>query len=153
MLLQEQQQASLAVTRTVLGILSFVRWPGALESLTLCVKGDVRFASLLTDEMQQSNGRPLRVQRYGDDDVLPFDCNVLYLGKLPALAQQALFERFWGMPALLISEAEADEECTAGHMVCLFVAQKQVSFAVNLDSLAHSKVRVHPNALKLARKR
>jgi len=148
---QEREQASLAVTRTVLGILSFVRWPWPSEQLTLCVAGEVRFASLLTDDLRQSNGQALRVQRYASDDALPLDCNVLYLGKLPTATQQALFARFLGRPTLLISEA--DDECALGNMFCLAVANRQVNFKVNLDSLSRSAVRVHPNVLKLARER
>jgi len=148
---QERQQASLAVMRTVLGILSFVRFPKPTEPLILCVAGEVRFASALTSELRQNNGQSIRVQRYQDSDALPVDCNVLYLGKLPIASQQALFERFSGKPALLISEA--DEECAVGHMFCLIVNERQVNFIVNLDSLARSTVRVHPNVLKLARGR
>jgi len=148
---QEREQASLAVTRTVLGILSFVRWPQPSEHLTLCVAGEVRFASLLNDELRQSNGQVLRVQRYASSDTLPLDCNVLYLGKLPVATQQALFARFLDRATLLISEA--DDECALGHMICLTVARRQVNFKVNLDSLSRSAVRVHPNVLKLARER
>jgi len=148
---QERQQASLAVTRTVLGILSFVRWPWPSEHLTLCIAGEVQFASLLTDDLRQSNGQVLRVQRYASSDALPLDCNVLYLGKLPVASQQALFARFLGRSTLLISEA--DDECAAGNMFCLAVTKRQVNFKVNLDSLSRSTVRVHPNVLKLARER
>jgi len=148
---QEREQASLAVTRTVLGILSFVRWPKPSEHLTLCVAGEVQFASLLTDDLRQSNGQALRVQRYDRADALPLDCNALYLGKLPAATEQALFARFFGRPTLLISEADA--ECALGNMFCLAVAKKQVNFKINLDSLSRSTLRVHPNVLKLAKER
>jgi len=148
---QEREQASLAVTRTVLGILSFVRWPWPSEHLTLCVVGEVQFASLLTDDLRQANGQALRVQHYASADALPPNCNALYLGKLPAATQQALFARFLGKSTLLISEA--DDECALGNMFCLTVSKQQVSFNINLDSLSRSTVRVHPNVLKLARQR
>jgi len=79
------------------------------------------------------------------------DCNVLYLGKLPAASQQSLFARFLGRPTLLISEA--NDECAVGYMFCLSVNKQQVNFIINLDSLSRSSVRVHPNVLKLARER
>jgi len=147
---QERQQASLAVTRTVLGILGFVRWPEPHNPLNLCVTGEVQFAeALLSGKLRQSNGQLLNVQYHAQADRLPLDCNVLYLGKLSAALQQALFERFFDRPALLISEA--DEECASGNMFCLLVANRQVSFRINLDSLARSQAHVHPNVLRLAR--
>jgi len=147
----ERQQASIAVMRTVLGILSFVRWPKPNDPLTLCVTGEVQYSSWLSNELRQSNGQLLQVQRYPTSDLLPMDCSVLYLGKLPLASQQSLFARFLGRPTLLISEA--DNECSVGHMFCLAVGKQQVNFIINLDSLSRSTLRVHPNVLKLARER
>jgi len=148
---QERQQARVAVMRTVQGILSFVRWPNPAEPLTLCVSGEVQYFAWFGNEMRQSNGQPLRVQRYASTDMLPSDCSVLYLGQLPEAAQQALFARFVGRQVLLISEAA--KECAAGYMFCLLVGKRQVNFVVNPDSLSRSRLRVHPNVLKLSRER
>jgi|GEM_PF-1267099 len=148
-LAQEHQQASHAVLRTVIGILSFVRWPEPRKELNLCVIGEVRFAASLNGELQQSNGTLLRMQRYQDSNLLPLDCNVIYLGKLSTTAQQRLFGRFYYSSIVLISEA--DKNCTSGSMFCLTVANRKVAFAVNLDSVSRSQVRVHPTVLKLAR--
>jgi len=148
---QERQQASVAVMRTVLGILSFVRWPNPAEPSTLCVTGEVQYFAWFGNELRQSNGKPLRVQRYASIDVLPNDCSVLYLGQLPEATQKALFARFLGRQVLVMSEAA--KECTLGYMFCLTLGKRRVNFVVNLDSLSRSRLRVHPNVLKLSRER
>jgi len=154
---QERQQASLAVARTVLGILSFVRWPEQPKELTLCVTGETQFAEALSGDLHRANGEILHVKRYAQNsepspslhaDIPPLGCNVLYLGQLSVSMQHRLFERFLHQPVLLISEADAD--CVVGYMFCLNVGSKRVSFNINLDSLARSSLRVHPNVLKLA---
>jgi len=161
MSVQERQQASLAVRRTVLGILSFVHWPQRSGALTLCVTGNTQFAGGFSSDAYQSNGEALHVRHYLQDsqgaradapapaDVPPLECNVLYLGRLSLAVQRRLFERFLRRPTLLISEV--DKECAVGNMFCLLISARQVSFNVNLDSLARSPLRVHPNVLKLAR--
>ena len=55
-----------------------------------------------------------------------------------------------GHPVLTISEN--DPSCTAGGMFCLNVDGERVSFDINLDAVARSGVRVHPNVLNLARR-
>jgi hypothetical protein len=44
-------------------------------------------------------------------------------------------------------------ECAVGSAFCLQISNDQAGFKVNLDSLARSGVRVHPNVLQLARKK
>jgi len=149
---QNRQQASLAVMRTVEGILSFSRWPEAHEVLNLCIAGDVRFADfLLSERLHKAGVQTLHIRRYTQEADMPppLDCNVLYLGRLSTALQSEIFARFMGMPTLLISEV--DDDCAVGNMFCLMVGERQVNFAVNLDSLSRSQVRVHPNVLKLAK--
>ena len=52
----------------------------------------------------------------------------------------------------ILSISENDSECSAGSAFCLLIDGDQASFKVNLDALARSGVRVHPNVLQLARK-
>jgi len=56
-----------------------------------------------------------------------------------------------GRPVLSISEA--DDLCTVGSLFCLRVNDEQVTFEVNLDSVARSGVRIHPSVLQLSRRR
>ncbi|MNN73616.1 hypothetical protein D3C81_1897490 [compost metagenome] len=56
-----------------------------------------------------------------------------------------------GRPVLVI--AEEDFECEVGSMFCLNIRENQVSFRVNLDTLARSGVHVHPSVLQLGRRK
>lgn len=78
-------------------------------------------------------------------------CDALYIGKLDQGQRDRLFQRIGGHPVLSISEA--DDPCTVGSLFCLRVRDQQVTFEVNLDSVARSGVRIHPSVLQLSRRR
>jgi hypothetical protein len=138
------------VETVVSGILSYARWPVEPDPLQVCVIFDARYAGALLDRLTQSGGRTVHVQRMApDDERLASYCNVVYLGAAPQIRRQALFERLAGHAVLSISER--GDSCSAGSMFCLRVRADQVSFEVNLDSIARSGVRVHPSVLQLAR--
>ena len=46
-----------------------------------------------------------------------------------------------------------DRSCTVGTMFCLRLTEAQIGFDVNLDAIARSGLRVHPNALQIARRK
>lgn len=78
-------------------------------------------------------------------------CNVLYLGLLDEAQRRRAFAGVAGHPVLSLSEHDPD--CSVGSVFCLDFSAAPPSFAVNLDSVAHSGVRVHPNVLNLGRRR
>jgi len=78
-------------------------------------------------------------------------CDVIYLGDIPQVQKQNFIRRIAGHSILSISEN--DIECAAGSVFCLQIVGDQASFKANLDALARSGVRVHPNVLQLARKK
>ena len=53
----------------------------------------------------------------------------------------------------VLSISEDGDQCTVGSLFCLHVRDEQVSFEVNLDSVARSGVRIHPSVLQLSRRR
>ena len=119
-------QRAKAVTQVVLGILSYARWP--------------------TEPAQ------LQVRRVlASDPGIASDCNAVYLGKLSAEERSQLFSSFNTKAVLSISED--GDQCTVGSLFCLRVRDEQVSFEVNLDSVARSGVRIHPSVLQLSRRR
>ncbi|CAD5108274.1 hypothetical protein PSEWESI4_02559 [Pseudomonas carbonaria] len=145
-------QQSEAVGEVVLGILSFVRWPDEPGELHLCVVGPTEFADDILQGMSQPSGRPVHAQRRAlDDPRLATECHALYLGVLSDAENRQLFERLANHPVLSISEH--DPSCSVGNMFCLNIGRPRVTFSINLDSVARSGVRVHPNVLKLARRK
>ncbi|AXK63212.1 YfiR family protein [Burkholderia sp. IDO3] len=139
-----------AVRQVVLGIVSFTRWPTTPIRLHLCVTGKPDYAGGLTDTLQ-AGSTVLDVQRVRfDDSALGIACDVVYLGNLDNDERARVRNALAGHPVLTI--AEHDESCTAGAMFCLTVEGEHVTFDINLDAVARSGVRVHPNVLNLARR-
>ncbi|MGU7769199.1 YfiR family protein [Burkholderia sp. MR1-5-21] len=139
-----------AVRQVVLGIISFTHWPATPARLHLCVTGRPDHARGLVDTLQ-AGSTPLDVQRvHSDDSALGAACEVVYLGTLSDDERQQVRAAVAGHPVLTI--AEHDPSCTAGSMFCLNVDGDRVTFDINLDAVARSGVRVHPNVLNLARR-
>ncbi|WP_370671050.1 MULTISPECIES: YfiR family protein [Pseudomonas] len=146
------QQRAKAVTQVVLGIFSYARWPADPSPLRLCLVGPTEYADDLIKGNVQNAGQPLQVRRLlADDSGVSGACDAVYIGKLDAGQRDRLFQALVGHPVLSISEA--DDSCTVGSLFCLHVDDEQVSFDVNLDSVARSGVRIHPSVLQLSRRR
>ena len=146
------EQRGQAVTQVVLGILSYARWPVEPVQLRLCIVGPTEYTDDLVKGTTQASGRPVLVQRLlADNPAIVSECNAVYIGKLTADERSRLFASLMGNPVLSISEA--DDPCTVGSLFCLRVSDEQVSFEVNLDSVARSGVRIHPSVLQLSRRK
>lgn len=143
---------SAAVLEEVLGILSYTRWPVEPAELRLCVIGQVRYADDLMGGATQASGRPVVGRRLPPLSVgIGTGCDIVYLGAMGDADRQRVFSQLSGRPILSISEQ--DTTCTVGSMFCLQVEPAQISFLVNLDSVARSGVRVSPKVLQLGRRR
>ena len=145
-------QRAKAVTQVVLGILSYARWPVEPLLLRLCLVGPTEYTDDLVKGTTQATGRPVAVQRLlADNPAIVNDCDAVYIGKLTGEERSRLFAALIGHPVLSISES--DEQCAVGSLFCLRVSDEQVSFEVNLDSVARSGVRIHPSVLQLSRRK
>ena len=141
-----------AVTQVVLGILSYARWPVEPAQLRLCIVGPTQYTDDLVKGTTQATGRAVVVQRLlADHANIVGACDAVYIGKLSADERSQLFASLIGHPVLSISEG--GDQCTVGSLFCLRVGDEQVSFEVNLDSVARSGVRIHPSVLQLSRRR
>ncbi len=140
-----------AVTTMVVGIISYARWPTEPNPIRLCVTAPVQYAEGLFDPVLLMAPRPIKTLRIDlDSPQLGTSCDVVYLGEVNAVQKQDFIHQITGHSILSISEK--DEECAAGSAFCLQIGNDQAGFKVNLDALARSGVRVHPNVLQLARK-
>ncbi|MBY8973425.1 YfiR family protein [Pseudomonas sp. P867] len=141
-----------SVTQMVLGILSYARWPVEPEQLQLCIVGATQYTDDLVKGATQATGRLVILRRLlADDPEIASTCNAVYIGKLSANEYRQLFTSLIGQSVLSISEG--GDQCTVGSLFCLSVGDEHVSFEVNLDSVARSGVRIHPNVLQLSRRR
>lgn len=146
------EQRAQAVTQVVLGILSYARWPVEPQRLRLCIIGPTQYTDDLVKGSTQASGRPVTVQRLlVDYPDIAHACDAVYIGKLSRDQRDPLFASLQGHPVLSISES--GDQCTVGSLFCLRVADEQVTFEVNLDSVARSGLRIHPRVLQLSRSR
>ncbi|HJR29138.1 MAG TPA: YfiR family protein [Pseudomonas sp.] len=144
-------QRARSVTQVVLGILSYARWPVEPQQLRLCVVGPTEYTDDLVKGSTQVTGRPVAVRRLlADNPAIAGECDAVYIGKLTSDERSRLFASLTGRPVLSISEG--GDQCTVGSLFCLRVGDEQVSFEVNLDSVARSGVRIHPSVLQLSRR-
>ncbi|MNN59469.1 hypothetical protein D3C81_1745860 [compost metagenome] len=155
---QEPSPSSLAeqratnVTQVVLGILSYARWPVEPARLRLCILGPTEYTDDLIKGTTQATGRAVVVsRRLAADPHTADECDAVYIGALDSAQRSQLFSVLMGRPVLSISEADAD--CAVGSLFCLQVSDAHVGFAVNLDSVARSGVRIHPSVLQLSKRR
>ena len=146
------EQRAKSVTQVVLGILSYARWPVEPAQLRLCIVGPTEYTDDLVKGTTQATGRPVTVRRLlADNPAIVSDCDAVYIGKLTVDERTRLFASLIGHPVLSISEG--GDQCTVGSLFCLRVGDEQVSFEVNLDSVARSGVRIHPSVLQLSRRK
>lgn len=145
-------QRAKSVTQVVLGILSYARWPVEPAQLRLCIVGPTEYTDDLVKGTTQATGRPVTVRRLlADNPTIAGECDAVYIGKLTSEERSRLYASLAGRPVLSISEG--DDPCTVGSLFCLRVSDEQVSFEVNLDSVARSGVRIHPSVLQLSRRK
>lgn len=145
-------QRAKAVTQVVLGILSYARWPIEPAQMQLCVVGPTEYTDDLLQGATQSSGRQVQVRRMlVSNPAIARECNAVYLGKLSTAERSSLFSSLSGQAVLSISEY--GDQCTVGSLFCLRVTDEQVTFEVNLDSVARSGVRIHPSVLQLSRRK
>lgn len=135
----------------VLGIVRYTRWPGDPDPLRLCVSQGGATVPGLREMLERGPaGSPrLQLREISPDAPVADDCAiVLFEGWRDEPTRQAL-RTLAGRPVLTIGWNHAF--CTDGGMFCLEAADGRHRFEVNLDVVARSRLRVHPQVLWLAR--
>lgn len=139
------------VAQVVLGISSYARWPTAHPELMICVVGRAKYADTLLDGSASSPGVRFKAQQLPAGATVSPDCHIVYIGTTSDAEREKLFSQITGRPILSISEPNIS--CSVGSMFCLKFKESQLVFDVNLDSIARSGLRVHPNVLQLAKRK
>ncbi|KAB8064763.1 DUF4154 domain-containing protein [Janthinobacterium violaceinigrum] len=138
------------VAQVLFGIISYVRWPVARPEVRVCMLGTPRYGAAIVDTPASSLGQRIRV-KIPAATAAAGECDVVYLGSLPEGEREHLLAQVIGKP--ILSVAEPGTSCTVGTMFCLRLSEAQIGFDVNLDAIARSGLRVHPNALQIARRK
>ncbi len=148
-LAQEPSDVAKNVRMMVSGIVSYTRWPALSGPPKLCIFSSSRFSTAL-----QRMPRHLRLTAviiHTQQEAMISGCNGFYFGNESPTFQMELTEQYPSKALLLI--AEQNTECIIGSAFCLIIHNNDVRFAVNLDALSRSGVKVNPDVLMLARKK
>ena len=139
------------VAHVVHGILSYARWPQQHDTLRLCVIAPTEYTDQLWQNHELESRQPVQVRRLlVDSPQLETECEAVYLGVIAENQRLELFNRLVGKPILTISESS--KACSEGSLFCLGISDEHVGFKVNLDAVARSGIRIHPNVLQLGRR-
>lgn len=136
--------------RTVLGIISYARWPVQPEVYRLCLAGDNAHLQNLNAEPQTIAGHDIQISQpslLGQQWLA--QCDILYLGAMPRSQRLALLKTISAQAILTIGEG--DEMCADGMMFCLDAVGPKAVLQTNLDAIARSGIRINPNVLLLLR--
>lgn len=144
-------QSQLGVPGVVLGIIGYTAWPEPNDVLQVCLTRSAPEASELVRQLPLQPGRrrlePVMVEA---NQRLPPQCDVLFVDGWSAAALREVLTELAFRPVLTVGRGP--EFCTDGGMFCLEPdPQGGTRFEVNLDAVARSGLRVHPQVLRLAR--
>ncbi|MCU1717531.1 YfiR family protein [Pseudomonas sp. 5P_3.1_Bac2] len=139
------------VANVVHGILNYARWPQTPRPLNLCIVAPTEYADLLWQQPKMSSAYQIHVKRLlVDNPKLESECQAIYIGVMEPQQRRLLFSQLIGKPVLSISESS--QGCNEGSLFCLNIRDEHVGFKVNLDAVARSGVRIHPNVLQLGQR-
>lgn len=135
---------------TVMGIISYVRWPGDPSRIRLCLIGTNEHEKVIARAIEKTRFKRVVVLDNRTLDQNMDDCNAVFLGNVSEDDWPILNSKIAEQPVLTISGQM--ERCIVGVMFCLDdKADSRSRFQVNLDAVARAGIRVNPQVLRLAR--
>lgn len=143
-------QSQLGVAGVVQGIVSYTAWPNAGDTLQVCITRTAADAAEIARHLpRQSGQRRLEPVMIEPNQSLPPGCDVLFADGWTTAALREVLSSLLLRPVLTVGRGP--DFCTDGGMFCLEAdAQGGTRFEVNLDAIARSGLRVHPQVLRLA---
>lgn len=143
-------QSALATGAILQAIVSYTRWPQRPASLGLCISRSASDAQEIARQVQPlHDGRQLDVHLIeANQTPLPAQCQAVYLEGWQPEALRQLLRSLAHQPVLTLGRGP--EFCSDGGMFCLESLDGRTRFEVNLDAVARSGLRVHPQVLRLA---
>lgn len=131
----------------------FTEWPAdALrpgEPMVLCVIDEPKVARALEEATagRNANGHTVVVKRMEADGPVR-SCHLLYADRLDGRSGAALIEQLAGAPVLSVSDFPGF--APLGGVAHLFVEDGRMRFAVNVDAISRSNLRLSSRLLSLA---
>jgi hypothetical protein len=150
---EAQTQVDVAVKAAILyNFAKFTEWPtlpaGAI--IVYCVVGDNVIAAALAETVQGQNisGHSLDVSR-PQDAASWRACHLLFLGDAEASRASAVLSGTRALPILTVSDGPGFAQ--AGGIIELYIDAGKTRFAINIDAVGRSGLRLSSRLLNLAR--
>lgn len=143
-------QSALSTGAILQGIIGYTVWPQGAHPVVLCLtRGGHESAEIPRQLLPPQGGQPLEVLMVEPDQRLPQRCNAAYLDGWTDEPLRMTLRALASQPVLTLGRGPAF--CSDGGMFCLASEDGRTRFEVNLDAVARSGLRVHPQVLRLAR--
>lgn len=144
---QDAEGRATGTAQIVGSILSYTRWPKMPNPVRLCVIGPARHDGQLSGKLPGGVAVSRRELPALSPEIATA-CDALYIGEIAQSAVRAAVGAVRGRPTLTI--AENDPTCRGGAMFCLRFG-RELSFALNIDAITRSAIRVDPRVLRISR--
>jgi hypothetical protein len=136
----------------VLNFIKFTEWrdAGAGTPISVCVPADETIGDVIAQTIrgQWVNGRRIHVQRLALGDPVR-DCHVLFVTEREPRRLAAVLEATRNAPILIVSDVERSASHGAG--IELYEEDGRLRFAINIDSVERSHIKVSSRLLDLAK--
>lgn len=144
--------SGLSLAETLAGVLAYTRWPTEPDPVRLCHVGTSAEALQVLQSRLPLSGMQLVPHALAPEEPVAERCDALYVGAMEPGRWQTLVSEIAHKPVLTL--CEQSPACAAGGMVRLdlHTAAPRVRFEINLDAVARSAVRIHPQVLRLGQR-
>ncbi|MCV2352465.1 YfiR family protein [Paucibacter sp. Y2R2-4] len=143
-------QSALPTGAILQGIISYTAWPQRPQPLGLCISRSAPDAQDIARQVQAlHDGRTLEISLIEANQPLPAYCHAVFLDGWNAESLRTVLRSLAHQAVLTLGRGP--EFCSDGGMFCLDAVEGRTRFEVNLDAVARSGLRVHPQVLRLAK--
>lgn len=137
-------------SRTVIGIISYARWPVPPNTYRFCIVGDTAHVRTLTENSSEMAGRKFRfIMPVTDSELWLSECDILYFGVMARNQRLDILKKIKERTILTIGEG--DEMCSDGMMFCFDPIEQKPVLQIDLDAIARSGIKINANVMLLLR--
>jgi uncharacterized protein DUF4154 len=134
----------------IMNVVKFTDWSAPDDmSLVVCVIGDERVGAAVIESLRTvPNGSRMQVRQLAEQPSTP-DCHLAFIAGSQLAHVRPMLDAVRGRPVLTVSDGAGFAQ--AGGMIELFVEDGHMRFAINLDAVEQSHVRLSSQLLGLAK--
>lgn len=140
---------AIATAEMVTSIISYSQWDNSPQTIRLCVTGTSNTVGRIASQRLR-DGRNIVVAHMAPSAASPTSCDAIYIGQMAPPDRARLINRL-GNSTLTLTDADPD--CEYGAAFCLHATSQGLTFDLNIDAVARSRVRIDPRVLRLGRRR